>query len=184
MSRTATALTLGCRLSLHWALTIVRCRCDDVGVHREIQLVRAVDTSYRSVRDGFLRETRDLLGIHGDPPTLTLSTGVGLTRVAREIAVSLEGFDEVGVECRAVFSGDTADHTEVGAHFTVAIDAVPVSADRTALFLRVEYEPPLGLVGGALDGLGPHRLFAMALEDWFDEVAGRVIGAAHYARPS
>jgi len=72
----------------------------------------------------------------------------------------------------------------IQSRFTVAIDAVPVSADRTALFLRVEYEPPLGLVGGALDGLGPHRLFAMALEDWFDEVAGRVIGAARYARPS
>ena len=148
-------------------------------MHREVQFVRAVGASYGDVRDVLRDRAQGVLGLAGEPPRLALVTGIGSTHIARDVAAVIEGFSEVGEECRLSFSGDTALHPDLSAHFAATVDAVPISDVRTAVFLRTGYEPPLGPIGGALDSLGLHRLFAQALEEWFDGFARRLGEALH-----
>lgn len=153
-------------------------------MRREIQLVRTIDIGYPEVRLGLRDRCWTVLDILGEPPRLRLSGRVGGTRLTREIAVTIDAFDDAGDECRVAFRNEAGARRRVSAHFVVTIDAVSLASRRTALFLRATYEPPLGPLGRALDGLGGHRLFTAALEELLERVSRRLAEPARYARPS
>jgi hypothetical protein len=146
---------------------------------RDVQLVRAVDAPYARVRDRLRDDAPGVFGSAGEPITTSLVASIRGTEVSRDVSVEIVAFDEpasAAVGAHLVFRADASRHPDLFPHLEARIDAVPVTEERTAVFLIATYKPPLGVVGGAVNTLGLHRFAEQSLARLLDEIAERVAG--------
>lgn len=64
------------------------------------------------------------------------------------------------------------------------LEIAPLGAERTQLAISARYEPPLGMVGRAVNRAILHRVAEATLKDFLDRVAGALLGQKHGARPA
>ena len=143
---------------------------------RDVQFVKAIDAPYESVRDA-MRDRANWTLTGDDTPTAVLVAHVGGTAINRDIEVEIVAFDEpAGATAGAhlLFRGDASKHADLFPHLEARLDAVPITEERTALFLVSTYKPPLGVVGGAMDSLGLHRFAEESLHAMFEAMADRL----------
>jgi hypothetical protein len=67
--------------------------------------------------------------------------------------------------------GDASRYPDLFPHLEARLDAVPVAAERTALFLIATYKPPMGILGGAADAMVLHRFAEESLSNLLNGVA-------------
>lgn len=145
---------------------------------RDVQFVQAIDASYESVRD-LLRERACWVLCGSDEPQVSLEAHLGGTEITREMDVEIVAFDEpagMAAGAHLLFRGDASKHPDLFPHLEARLDAVPISEERTALFLVSTYKPPLGVIGGAIDSLGLHRFAEESLHGLFTGIAERLGG--------
>lgn len=146
---------------------------------RDIQFVRAIDVPYEKVRDHLRDRAASLLGDGSDPIRTTLTTRIHGTDISRDVTMQIVGFDEPAsavAGAHLMFSADASRHTDLFPHLEARLDAIPVTDQRTALFMIATYKPPLGVIGGAVNALGLHRLAQQSLDNLFDHIANQLQG--------
>jgi len=125
---------------------------------RDIQYVRAIDAPYADVRDRLRDDAAAVIGDGEDPIHASLIAEIRGTEISRPVTVEIIGFDEpdgAPAGAHLMFSADASHHADLFPHLEARLDAIPVTDERTALFLIVTYQPPLGVVGGVINSLGP-----------------------------
>ena len=119
---------------------------------RDVQFVQAIDASYEDVRN-LLRDRTYWVLCGSDEPVVALEARLGGTEITRDMDVEIVAFDEpagVAAGAHLLFRGDASKHPDLFPHLEARLDAVPISDERTALFLVSTYKPPLGVLGGEL----------------------------------
>lgn len=146
---------------------------------RDIQFLRTIDVPYERVRDHLRDHAASVLGDGGDPIRASLMAQVSSTTVSREVEIEIVGFDEPegsAAGANLIFRADALRHADLFPHLEARLEVLPVAEDRTALFLSATYKPPLGVVGGAANTIGLHRVAGQSLRSLFDEIADRLAG--------
>lgn len=143
---------------------------------RDVQFVKAIDVPYEQVRDRLRDDPESLFtpGPTDEGPVVRLVAHVRGTEVARDAQLEIVAFDEpsgVAAGSHLMLRADASRHPGLFPHLEARLDAVPVSIDRTALFLIATYKAPFGLVGGAADATILHRLAEESLGNLLDGVA-------------
>jgi hypothetical protein len=146
---------------------------------RDAQFVKAVDVPYPQVRDRLRDDPASVFhpGAAEGRIAARLVAHLRGTAVARDIEIEIVAFDEpsgLAAGAHLMFRADASRHPDLFPHLEGRLDAVPVSATRTALFLIATYKPPLGVVGGAADALVLHRFAEESLSGLLDAIAGRL----------
>lgn len=145
---------------------------------RDVQFVTAVDVPYDRVRDRLRDRPGSLLGpSNGGAIVTTLHARLGRRRVSRNMHIEVIAFDEpAGTVSGAhlLFRGDASRNPDLFPHLEARLDAVPIAAERTALFFSATYKPPLGLLGGAVDVAVLHRFAEESLSRFLDDIAVRL----------
>lgn len=136
---------------------------------------------------------RDLLA--ADPLTVfQVATRTAHSRaesVAVGLRVDVAGLEirkdvDVGIEKISTEPGGVKkpEHTRIALHWQASssarlfpfmraeLECYPLTATETQLELRGEYEPPLGLLGGAIDSLVGHRIAEAGVHSFLGDVAG------------
>lgn len=145
---------------------------------RDVQFARAVDLPFARIRERLRDDAAGLFGSSGPPPIVTtLQARLGRRRVARAMIIEIVAFDEpngAASGTQLAFRGDASRRPGLFPHLEGRIDAAPIAAARTALFLTATYKPPLGLLGGAVDALLLRRFAEESLSRLLDDVVARL----------
>ncbi|MCJ7726851.1 MAG: hypothetical protein MUP76_10765 [Acidimicrobiia bacterium] len=146
---------------------------------RDIQFLRTIEAPYREVRRRLRDDAAALLGDGGEPIRSSLVTRILNTEIAREVEIEIVAFDEPEGDASGanlMFRADALRHSDLFPHLDARLEALPVAHGQTALFLTATYKPPLGVVGGAVNTLGLHRIARQSLRALFDTIAERLTG--------
>jgi len=144
---------------------------------RDIQFLRTIEVPYVRVRDQLRDHASSVLGDGGDPIRTALEARVRSTVVSREVEIEIVGFDEPAgsaAGANLIFRADALRHADLFPHLEARLEVLPAAEDRTALFLSATYKPPLGVVGGAANTLGLHRIAKQSLRSLFEDIADRL----------
>lgn len=147
---------------------------------RDVQFARSLRVRYPLVRALLRDRPTALLGgtrCAAEAVEVPLTTLLRGTEVSRMVRIEVTGFDEpagTAVGSHLLLRGDAARRRWLFPHLECRIDAVPISDDRTALFLVATYKPPLGVVGGLADALALYRFGESSLERWFQGIGDRI----------
>ena len=149
---------------------------------RDAQFVKAIDAPYERVRDRVRDHPASIFkpGATGDGIMARLVAHLRGTAVARDVEIEIVAFDEpsgVTAGAHLMFRADASRHRDLFPHLEARLDVVPVSSERTALFLIATYKPPLGIVGGAADALVLHRFAEESLSGLLDSIGGALEAA-------
>ncbi|MBT8213199.1 MAG: hypothetical protein KJN71_08640 [Acidimicrobiia bacterium] len=142
---------------------------------QHVHLYNAVNRPYGDVRSLLMHRSLALLegaaeaGLTGAHET-ALDIEVGGVALAKEVHLDVKGFRDIPGRVplgRVSIRWSPADHSSLFPVIEADLEAEPIDAERTMFSLLGLYQPPLGLVGAALDRLGFHRLAETALERFF-----------------
>jgi len=106
-----------------------------------------------------------------------LHVSIGGVDVATDIAVSTRDITEAtdgpsgGQVTRIPIYWEAADHPRLFPFMNAVLSVYPLTATETQLDLEGTYEPPLGLVGKAVDQLVLHRLADASVHRFVTDVA-------------
>jgi hypothetical protein len=146
---------------------------------RDIQFLRTIEVPFERVRNQMRDHAASVLGDGGDPVRASLTARIRSTVVSREVEVEIVGFDEPegsAAGANLIFRADALRHADLFPHLEARLEALPVAEGRTALFMSATYKPPLGVVGGAANTIGLHRVAKQSLRSLFEDIADRLSG--------
>jgi hypothetical protein len=155
---------------------------------RELHCYQYVTVPYDKVRDAL---TRDAAGIFQRATTTatsraeelvaTLWAGAGGMEIGRDVKIAVRGVNEkksaLGdrtTELELVWSAASAPGLFPSMKATLSVYAL--SSKETQIDLHGHYEPPLGLVGNALDAVAGHRIAEASVLRFVQDVAARING--------
>ena len=142
---------------------------------QHVHLYNAVNRPYSHVRNALMNHALDLLerateaGLSGAHES-ALEIEVGGIALAKEVHLDVKGFRDIPGRVplgRVSIRWSPSDHSALFPVIEADLEAEPIDDERTMFSLLGLYQPPLGLVGAALDRLGFHRLAETALERFF-----------------
>lgn len=140
-----------------------------------IHLYDAVNRPFGVVRGALVHKCVGLLeeaaaaGLTGARDT-ALDIAFGGLEVAKEVHLDVHGFKDIPGHVplgRVSIRCTPADHSMLFPIIEADLEAEPIDDERTMMSLLGMYQPPLGLVGAALDRIGFHRLAETAFDRFF-----------------
>jgi len=153
-------------------------------MNREIRSYDYVNHPYAAVRDalvkdpgGVLRAATNAAAARAQTVAAALRVNVGPLDVGTEIAVS------VGEISERTSDGPISPITRIPIEWTAAqraalfpimnaeLSVYPLTATETQLDFLGRYEPPLGIVGGAIDAVVGHRIAEASVHRLITDVA-------------
>jgi hypothetical protein len=138
---------------------------------REIRSYDYVNHPYAAVRDvlvkdsaGVLRAATNAAASRARAVAAALHVNVGPLNVGAEIAVTVGEITERTVDApispvtRIPIEWSAAQRAALFPTMDAELSVYPLTATETQLDFLGRYEPPLGIVGGALDAMAGHRI--------------------------
>ncbi|NNC74523.1 MAG: hypothetical protein HKN93_03315 [Acidimicrobiia bacterium] len=153
---------------------------------QHVHLYDAVNRPYSDVRSALANRSLELLkraaeaGLSGAHES-ALHVEVGGIALAKEVHLDVKGFRDIPGRVplgRVSIRWSPADHSSLFPVIEADLEAEPIDEERTMFSLLGLYQPPLGLVGAALDRLGFHRLAETALERFFKRLLAAIEDSA------
>lgn len=157
---------------------------------QEIRSYDYVNHPYARVRDALVADpagifraaTRAAAG-RASAVAAELRVTVGGLDVAAEIAVTIGAIEDQptgpvgGPLTRIDLSWEAARHPQWFPLMSGALAVYPLTATETQLDFLGRYDPPLGLVGSAVDALAGHRIAEASVHRFIGDVARYLRGA-------
>jgi hypothetical protein len=159
-------------------------------MRREIRSYDYVNHPYDRVREAL---HSDLTGVfhaatkaaasRAESVATELRVSVGALEVGAEIAVSVGDVEETSVEpgysaiMRIPISWQAAERPQLFPLMKAELSVYPLTSTETQLDFKGEYEPPGGVLGGAVDAVVGHRIAEASVHRLIADVA-------HYLRRS
>jgi hypothetical protein len=136
-----------------------------------------VNRDYQTVSAALLPDPRDVLvraTSSGERPELHL--GVGDNMIRREIELLIESIVETRDDydhptLRIAMTWQAAQHPAMYPTMRATLSIYPLSSTETQLDLEGTYDPPLGVVGEALDAIAFHRFAEASVGELVRELA-------------
>jgi hypothetical protein len=153
---------------------------------RELHAYDYVNAAYSRVREALLRDgkaifqraTASAASRAGDVGA-TLRVDVGPLQVGVDVSIEMKGHRD---ETTAL--GERSTHFELGWTATRApglfpsmegtLSLLPLGSRETQLDFHARYEPPLGVVGDALDAVAGRRVAEASLRRFIEDVCARL----------
>lgn len=136
-----------------------------------------VNQPYLRVRDAIVANPHDVFRrATAAEHDATLHVHVGGVDVGADIAIEVAAVEDDRVyDCPATkltLTWQAAVHPSLFPAMTATLLIFPLSSSETQLELRGTYEPPLGMLGAAVDAVAAHRLAERSVTRFVQEVAG------------
>ncbi len=152
-------------------------------MNREIRAYDYVNHRYALVRDilsadpeGVLRAATMAATSRAQAVAAKLRVDVGGLQVGAEIAPSIGEIEESGsgnndLVTRIPIAWGAAHQARLFPFMSAVLSIYPLTATETQLDFQGTYEPPLGLVGAAIDSMLGHRIAEASVHTFIADVA-------------
>jgi hypothetical protein len=152
---------------------------------RAIRAFDYVNHRYEAVRDAirsdaagiFQRATR-VATERGGEIVAALSVNISGVQLSKNVAIEIGAISEEGSSLTRVTHVPLSWHASENPGLFPVLQAdlriYPLSSTETEVDLVGEYEPPLGLLGGAIDAVVGHRLAEASVHRFVSEVVERL----------
>jgi hypothetical protein len=151
----------------------------------QLRYYQYVNRPYEQVRDALRKDT---VGIFQRATTAaadraraivaTLRASVGAVEVAADVEIQVKSAEEkhpaTGPVTEIVLHWKAAKHPEMFPIMDAVLSVYPLSSAETQLDLLGTYQPPLGVVGAALDAMVGHRLAEASVHRFVEDTADRL----------
>jgi hypothetical protein len=151
-----------------------------------LKCVTELPVDFATVRAAMLSDRREWLAgladrAAGDHDRLLVEVGLSVAGHELSGPATLEVGEPITLGDRVVslpVQLRMADHSRLFPVLEGGIDAAWLGEGRTHLALTGQYEPPLGLLGLAADGILLHRVAELVAQRFLESVGGRLVAGA------
>jgi hypothetical protein len=158
-------------------------------MNREIRSYDYVNHPYAAVRDalmkdaaGVLRAATNAAASRARAVAVALHVSMGPLDIGAEIAVTLGEIREQTYDAlipritRIPINWSAAQRAALFPIMNAELSVYPLTATETQLDFLGHYEPPLGIIGGALDAMAGHRIAEASVHRFVADVANYLRG--------